>query len=223
MCNVTGIIFGVLNLTPLEIRGKDVLEVGALDVNGSLQRVLKAWKPKKYIGVDIEMGPGVDKVCDILDIKEKFQEKFDIVISTETMEHVRDWRAAIHNLKAVTKPGGIILITTRSIGFFYHAYPHDYWRYEPGDMEQIFSDCKILALESDPYPGNPGVFVKIKKPANFKENNLKNIKLHSVVVGKRVKDITETDFRKPYYLKLIAKERLKDFILGFGKASFGKI
>jgi len=50
-------------------------------------------------------------------------------------------------MKAVLKPGGFIYITTRSRGFPYHAYPHDYWRYEIEDMEKIFGDFEIIALE----------------------------------------------------------------------------
>jgi len=34
--------------------------------------------------------------------------KFDVVISTEMLENVKDWRIVINNLKEVLKPGGII-------------------------------------------------------------------------------------------------------------------
>ena len=53
MCNTSGIVFGVTHLSPEEIKGKRVIEVGSLDVNGSLQKVIKSWKPAKFIGVDI--------------------------------------------------------------------------------------------------------------------------------------------------------------------------
>lgn len=222
MCNVAGVVFGVTSFTPDDIKGKKIIEVGSLDVNGSLQPIFKSWKPAKYVGVDIEAGPGVDVVCDAEHLLKKFKpESFDIVISTETMEHVRDWRQVISNLKALCKPNGTILVTTRSIGFFYHAYPYDFWRYEISDMKKIFGDCKILRLEADPQ--NPGVFVKVQKPKRFKEKDLSSLKLHSMVANKKTKDVSPKDFKTVYYRRLMAKERLKDFVLETGKNLFSKM
>ncbi|MEZ0346378.1 MAG: hypothetical protein ABWK01_07495, partial [Infirmifilum sp.] len=58
---------------------------------------------------------------------------------------------------------GIIYITTRSRGFPYHAYPHDYWRYEVYDMREIFGDFEIVKLARDWL--EPGVYLKARKPA----------------------------------------------------------
>jgi len=67
-------------------------------------------------------------------------EPFDVVISTEVMEHVFDWRLIINNIKSVLKRGGFIYLTTRSRDFPYHAHPHDHWCYETSDMVGIFRD-----------------------------------------------------------------------------------
>ena len=108
MCNVTGIIFAVKNLSREEVASRTVLEVGSSDVNGSLRPIIESWKPLEYIGVDILAGPGVDQICDVGDLVERFgKNRFDIVIATELLEHVRDWRRAITNLKNVCRPGGI--------------------------------------------------------------------------------------------------------------------
>ena len=76
-------------------------------------------------------------------------ESFDAVISTETLEHVLDWRTAINNMKIVLKPGGYTYITTRSKGFPYHGYPYDYWRFEASDLIEIFRDFEIIRIERD--------------------------------------------------------------------------
>ena len=76
------------------------------------------------------------------------------------LEHIRDWAKAVQNMKAMLKYGGIILITTRSVGFHVHGYPEDYWRFDKDDMKHIFSDFEIVALEDDTH--DPGVFVKAR-------------------------------------------------------------
>jgi len=217
MCNAYCILFGAINLKKEEIEEKRIIEVGSYNVNGSLKPLLESYKPKEYIGVDIMKGPGVDIVCNAEETVDKFgKERFDVVISTELLEHVRNWKKVICNLKNICVREGIILITTRSKGFPYHGYPYDFWRYEMEDMRIIFSDCDILVLEKDPAKG---VFVKIRKPINFIENDLSEYKLYSILTNKRVKDITENDFRS-FCLKWIPREKLKTFLRTFFKFFF---
>ena len=65
-------------------------------------------------------------------------------------------------MAAVTAPGGTLVITTRSRNFPFHAYPHDYWRFEVEDFRRIFEGWQIFAIEPD--PSAPGVFVSVVKP-----------------------------------------------------------
>ena len=94
-------------------------------------------------------------------------------------------------MKAVLKPGGLIYITTRSRGFPYHAYPHDYWRYEIEDVEKIFGDFEIIVVEKDWEA--PGVFLKARKLTNRSPNDLGQIELYSMVVGRRIKELIGMD------------------------------
>jgi SAM-dependent methyltransferase len=172
-----------------EFNGKRVLEVGSKFVNGSVRPLIERFcQPKEYIGVDIEPGRYVDVILPAEKLIEYFGiESFDVVISTEVMEHVFDWRLIINNIKSVLKRGGFIYLTTRSRGFAYHAYPHDYWRYETGDIIAIFRDFKIIELEYDWEA--PGVFLKAKKPINWIPTDLNNIALYSIILGKRTKEL----------------------------------
>jgi len=194
MCHVSCVIFGASNLSKEEIQGKRVIELGSYDVNGSLRTYVKSLNPSEYIGVDIKKGPGVDIVCDAENIVDKFgKEAFDVVISTELLEHVRNWRKVISNIKNICKLNGLILITTRSIGFPYHGYPYDFWRYEVEDMKQICSDLEILVLKKDPEV--PGVFIKAKKPSKFNEKDLSEIRLYSIILNKRVAEINDRELQ----------------------------
>ena len=200
MCNDTCIEFGRRLLTREDVAGKRVLEVGALDVNGSLRPTIQGLHPAEYLGIDIEEGPNVDRVCDAGEIVDHFgKESFDVVTSTEMLEHVRDWRRTVSNLKHVLKPGGILMLTTRSRGVPYHGYPYDFWRYELEDMQEIFSDMEILNLEPDPLM--PGVLIKARKPANFEEHDMRDYALYSIVTRRRSVDISEFDL-------LLCKARL---------------
>jgi SAM-dependent methyltransferase len=208
MCHASCIVFGAIHLDKEEVKGKRILEVGSHDINGSLRPIMESRGAAEYVGVDTVEGRGVDVICDAKDLVERFGKgSFDIVISTEMLEHVRDWRGTISNIKNVCKPGGTILITTRSGGFYYHPCPRDFWRYEREDMKGIFSDCEIVILEKDSLV--PGVFIKAKKPRNFIENDLSGHELYSIITGRRVKEISDNDFNSLHFHMNEIRTRLR--------------
>jgi SAM-dependent methyltransferase len=188
MCSTTVIEFGKANILPSEVTGKVIIEVGSRDVNGSLRSDLENFKPLKYLGVDMMEGKGVDDICDVTQLVARYgKNNYDLVVSTELMEHVREWRTAISNLKNIIKPDGVILLTTRSKGFNYHGFPYDFWRYEIEDIKQIFSDFIIEKLESDTYA--PGILLKARKPSEFKEKALDPIQLYSIIRNKKCTNV----------------------------------
>ncbi len=190
MCNTSDIGFFINNIDCDEFKGKSVIEVGSLYVNGSVRPLIEKFcKPKEYIGVDISYGKFVDKIVPAEKLVEAFgKDRFDVVISTEMLEHVKDWKTVINNMKEILKPNGYIYITTRSKGFGYHAAPYDFWRYELSDMKKIFSDFDILRLENDV---EPGVFLKAQKPLKRISKNLNKVKLYSMLINKKVDFIPE--------------------------------
>jgi len=219
MCNVNCIKWGAEKLTEQEVKGKRVIEVGSYDVNGSLRYLTKLLKPAEYIGVDIVEGPGVDLICQGENLVEKFgKESFDVVMSTCVLEHVRDWKKHISNLKNVCRPNGIILIIAPSVWVF-HEFPYDFWRYKKSDIENIFSDCDILVLDEDPKPPSL-VYAKIKKPEKFIEKDLLNYRLYSVIRNKKISKIDDKDFKSFYFKYLFVKSKIKNFLLKIGGSIF---
>jgi SAM-dependent methyltransferase len=196
MCHSSCIAFGLRALGRDDVEGKRVIEVGSRDLNGSLRPVIEALGPSEYVGVDVVDGTGVDLVCDGGHLVERFgTDAFDLVVSTEVLEHARDWRGVISRLKRVCRPGGLLVLTTRSRGFPYHAWPSDFWRYELDDMRQIFGDLEILLLEPDRQ--SPGVFLKARRPPELRERDLSAHRLFSVVTGTFELDITDVHLRGP--------------------------
>ena len=180
-------------LTPSDVRGKRVLEVGSLDVNGSVRGDVVALRPAEYVGIDIRPGPGVDVICDAGDLVARFGENaFDVVISTELLEHARDWRRIVSNIKRVTSPGGLMIVSTRSYGVDFHRRPFDYWRYEKEDFTAIFSDLLVEDLQLD--PTDPGLIIKARKPAGLVERDLSDIALYSILRRRRQRDHSRFDF-----------------------------
>jgi SAM-dependent methyltransferase len=170
------------------VKDKKILEVGSRDVNGTVRPILTALGPESYLGVDIVAGRSVDRICNVERLVDTFgEETFDVVISSEMLEHVVDWRSAIRNIKGAVSRGGLVIITTRSFGFPHHDWPVDFWRYETDDLRQIFSDFDITILEADPELS--GVFLVAKKPIDFRENDLSDIPLYWMPGGRRVKTI----------------------------------
>jgi SAM-dependent methyltransferase len=162
-----------------EIAGFDILEVGAQDVNGSPREVIQPLNPGKYVGIDFTQGKGVDLVMDVAKLSQYFgPAAFDVVISTEMLEHAKDWRTAVDQMKTVLRVGGMLVVTTRSKGFPYHGYPHDYWRYRIEHFEKIFSDMAAVTLQSDPQ--FPGVFLKAWKTDITGSMDLASIELDPV-------------------------------------------
>jgi SAM-dependent methyltransferase len=185
VCNDAVLEFVGRVLGPTQVEGRAVLEVGARDVNGTARTFVEPLRPASYLGVDIIPGPGVDEVLSVDHLLTRFgEDAFDVVICTEVLEHVADWRSAVTALKGVVRPGGAVVLTTRSEGFPYHGYPRDFWRLSVEDLRRIFADFEMRALELD--PSSPGVFLHAVKVGGRRVVDLGGVTLYSVVRRRRV-------------------------------------
>lgn len=169
MCHTSVHTWAASAFGPDLVTGKTVCEVGAYIVNGTVRPAIEAHAPVSYLGVDIEAGPGVDLVADVGTLPEQFPEGFGLVVSTEMLEHVADWRAAIKSLVRLVAPGGNLAVTTRSPGFPYHPYPIDCWRYPVPLMAEILEASGLTVLSCEPDPEQDGVFAVASKPMTWRE------------------------------------------------------
>jgi len=162
-----------------EIKGKRVLEVGAMNVNGTIRPIIEAFGPMEYVATDMLDGLGVDIVVPAEELTREFgKSSFDAVFCVETLEHMKTWVIALRNMKAVCKLGGIILLTARGPDFPRHDYPSDYWRFTEEDMAHILGDCTAPDIRPD--PEMPGLFAKAKKPKGFKIKDLSKYRVAGI-------------------------------------------
>lgn len=208
--NVSGLLFVGSQLKTEEVRGRRVLEVGSLDVNGSVRPlIMNCFHPAEYVGVDMQAGKSVDMVCSAEQLVERFGEnQFDVVISMEMLEHAREWRACVSNMKRVCRSGGVLVMSTRSKGFRYHAYPNDFWRFEQEDMKRILADCELLAMEGDPF--EPGLFLKARKPQGFRECDLGNERIYSIMTDRRELRVEESHFLNAHFIRVQKRLRSRE-------------
>jgi SAM-dependent methyltransferase len=169
--------------------GLTIVEIGSLDVNGSLKEFVK--KDNKYIGVDFAKGNNVDIV-----IKNPYKLPFknnsiDVCLSSSCFEHSEFFWLLFNEIQRILKPNGIFYLNAPSNGPF-HRYPVDCYRFYPdsGIALQNWArrnKYKTLMLESFVANKHWGVwndfvaiFIKDKKFAkNYPERIQSNFKKYN--------------------------------------------
>jgi ubiquinone/menaquinone biosynthesis C-methylase UbiE len=131
-----------------------VLEVGSFNVNGTIRPF---FSQGGYIGCDIAKGPGVDVVLDDPRRLPFESDRFDVVVSTEMLEHAEFPDEILAEMARVCRPAGVVLVTTRSPGFPHHN-PPDYRRYTMAELVAALERAGFehVVVEADPQV--PGVF-----------------------------------------------------------------
>lgn len=135
-----------------QLAESNVLEVGSLDVNGSVRPLFSG----AYTGVDMTDGPGVDRVADAEHLPFP-SASFEVVVSTELLEHCEHFWDALAEMGRVLQPGGILILTARGwtpegTAMFEHAYPSDYWRFGRHSVPLLIrlAGCDLLETTQDP-------------------------------------------------------------------------
>lgn len=83
-----------------------VVELGSRDVNGSPRSLFPY---ARYLGVDIEPGPGVDVVADASEWVPDCE--YDLVLCLEVFEHTPHWPGIIRTAHNALRDGGTFIVT----------------------------------------------------------------------------------------------------------------
>ena len=142
------------NQYPQWFTGVSVLEVGSLNINGTVRDF---FQPVTYLGVDVGPGPGVDLIAEGQNLDYP-NNHFDIAISAECFEHNPHWQATFANMHRMAR---VTIFTCASEGRPVHgthdAHPTsspltldwDYYRnLTAADFEQAF-DLPSMFIEHE--------------------------------------------------------------------------
>jgi SAM-dependent methyltransferase len=110
------------------VPGARVLDLGALDVNGSLRSLAPA--DCSYVGADFGPGNGVDVILQDAYALLFEPNSFDICVSSSCFEHAEFFWLAFNEVMRILKPHGLFYMNSPSNGAF-HRYPVDCWRFYP--------------------------------------------------------------------------------------------
>lgn len=111
-----------------DLRSAAILEVGSLAVNGSLRD--NALPTTNYVGVDLEVGEGVDVVVEPGKPLPLPDETFDLVMASSVFEHDPCFWMTFLEMCRTAKNGGYVYVSAPSNGIV-HRYPQDNWRFYP--------------------------------------------------------------------------------------------
>lgn len=148
-----------------------VYEFGSYQVEGQEDYAdLRGFFPDKdFVGCDIRLGPGVDRVEDISDLTLP-DACAGTVLCIETFEHVFELRRAFDEVYRVLQPGGLCIITS-PLNFRIHAYPDDYWRMTPNCLRRLLEPYEARLVGAQGYPKFPhtvmALAAKAPAPADF--------------------------------------------------------
>jgi len=87
--------------------GKSVLEVGSQNINGTIRDLFEGGS---FVGIDISETMDVDLVIPG-EIAQFPDNSFDVVVTTECLEHANKWQEVLQNIIRQLKPGGSLIMT----------------------------------------------------------------------------------------------------------------
>ena len=129
--------------------GEDVLEVGSRMTSPDAWWIVnRALAAGKWLGMDMQPGPGVDVVADLHKLPAEWAGRFSGVLCSEVLEHVaRPW-VALPALREVIRPGGWLVVTTL-FSFPEHGFPDDFYRYTRSGLTLLLEDAGFVDVSTE--------------------------------------------------------------------------
>jgi len=102
---------------------------------------------KSYVKADVTPGPMVDRLLAADGLTTEAPESYDLVISTQVLEHIRDPELYLRECHRILRPGGQVVVTTHGM-IQEHGCPYDFQRWTSRGLEELISRTGFAVLES---------------------------------------------------------------------------
>ena len=102
---------------------------------------------KRYVGADIQAGPAVDQVLLADGTTGEPEASYDLVLSTQVLEHIENPEAYLGECYRILRPGGRLILTTHGM-FEEHGCPYDFHRWTSRGLEEQLLKAGFLVVES---------------------------------------------------------------------------
>jgi SAM-dependent methyltransferase len=90
---------------------------------------------KKYVGCDMRVGPGVDRIVNLHNI-DLPSATVGAALVLDTLEHVEFPHKALKEIERILRPNGMVILSS-IMDFPIHDYPNDYWRFTPEAFKSL--------------------------------------------------------------------------------------
>lgn len=127
-----------------------VVDIGALNINGSDKDFFDKNPKWHYEGLDIQPGLNVDHVVPPFDYSAIGYGRFDVAVSNQTFEHCTKPWLLILEVEKLLKPSGLVcIVTPYDMGI--HPYgpkgqEKDCWRVMPDGMKVLLTEVANFEL-----------------------------------------------------------------------------
>lgn len=102
---------------------------------------------QSYIGADVTRGPAVDRILQSNGLTQEPAESFNLVLSTQVLEHVKDPEAYLRECHRILRPGGQLIVTTHGM-IQEHGCPYDFQRWTSRGLEELLVRTGFQVLDS---------------------------------------------------------------------------
>lgn len=145
-----------------------VLEIGALNINGSIRPLFAG--AERYCGIDVVPGPGVDVVASGATYQPDFVP--DCVVCCEVLEHTPDAERIVRHMVDLVAPGGSVIVTCASEGRAPHSAVDgmavrdgEFYRNVPAaDLHGWLHEAGLTDITVQPRPDRGDVYAVGVKP-----------------------------------------------------------
>jgi SAM-dependent methyltransferase len=208
-----------------------IIDIGC--ANGGLLQELKQLAYKNIIGYDpskkcTDFVNSIGIKCingSLFDIPDKIKEKFDIVILSHVMEHVRDIEYAMQILVSLLRDGGKLYIEVPDAGKYHEFYKSPYYYFDiehinhfdkfslknlgtVNNLNTLFIKCKSIPVcENEFYPAIFAVYSKI--PLIYSTDAKNAIKKHISISASEIQ-------KENLLIKPLVKSQEPVMIFGIG-------